>query len=257
MVVRFFVLGLLAMLVPSPVLAQQVIYDDLIVQPSICVGSTCTEGMDFEYNTIVLSSNEPSLFFQDTSSSASFPRTDWLVGLSQGTFSITNEDSNLPVLQISASGNGVALGGGADLLDGTISVGSVGSERRVVNVADGQNATDAATYGQLLTAMANMPSSTELTAAYSENQIELRRLSEEVNSIGAVASAFSSLSVNPRGKGDHFFSIGYGHYGGANALAAGTFHFLNEDRIFVNTGIARALSSGAKPALRLGISFGG
>lgn len=46
--------------------------------------------------------------------------------------------------------NAVALGTGsvADVAD-TVSVGSSGNERRIVNVADGVNATDAASYGQL------------------------------------------------------------------------------------------------------------
>lgn len=257
MVNHFFALIALAISLPGSVAAQQLVSDDLVVQQSMCVGPTCTDGMEFDFSTLVLSSDAPSLYFRDTSSSAAFPTTDWSAGVSQGAFSITNEDRSLPVLQVSASGNGIALGGGAVLVENMVSVGGAGSERRVVNVADGVNATDAATYGQLLTAMAAITSSASLTAEYLANQTELRRISQEVDAIGAIASAFSALSVNPRGEGDHFFSIGMGHYGGANALAVGSFHFLNENRIFVNAGVARALSSGAEPAIRLGLSFGG
>lgn len=57
--------------------------------------------------------------------------------------------------------NAVAIGTSsvADVED-TVSVGSSGNERRIVNVADGVNATDAASYGQLQTVEAQVADNT-------------------------------------------------------------------------------------------------
>jgi hypothetical protein len=48
-------------------LASVIKTDDLIVQGSQCVGSDCTDGMNFEENTIVLKENNLHIRFQDTS----------------------------------------------------------------------------------------------------------------------------------------------------------------------------------------------
>lgn len=254
MVNRIYTLLVAAAALPMPAAAQQVISNDLIVQSSMCVGASCESGMDFQFNTVVLSDASPTLLFNDTSVN-SFPTTDWSVALNQGNFVITNVDAALPVVQLNSTGTGVALGGGAALVDGAISVGSAGATRRIVNVADGVAATDAATYGQLQTALASAPAANDQILM--ENQAELARIGAEVQDIGAIASAFSALSVNPRADGDHFLSVGMGTYGNGRALGVGTFHFLDGNNVFINTGVAQGLSTGTRPAFRFGISFGG
>lgn len=240
---------------PQIAFGQQVINDDLLVKSSLCVGASCTENMDFGYTTMVLSGDAPSLLFKDTSSIGSFPTTDWSISTSSGNFVITNEDASTAVFQFSSSGTGVALGGSSTLVANAVSVGSDGGERRIVYLADGVASTDAATYGQLSSAIANSASAN--TAIYLKNQSELSRLSGELNSVGAMASAFSALSANPKSANDHQLTIGLGAYGGQRAFAIGTYHFLDNDKVMVNTGFAQSFSSGATPAFRLGISFGG
>ena len=52
------------------------------------------------------------------------------------------------LMEAGASG-GIALGAGSAVESNAISVGSAGSERRIMHVADGVDDTDAATVGQL------------------------------------------------------------------------------------------------------------
>ncbi len=53
--------------------------DDLIVDGSLCVGFDCTCNYSFGFDTIVLKENNLRIFFDDTSSSGSFPRNDWRI----------------------------------------------------------------------------------------------------------------------------------------------------------------------------------
>ena len=59
--------------------ADQVIADDLIVQGSACIGIDCSNGESFGFDTIRLKENNLRIKAQDTSSSASFPTTDWQI----------------------------------------------------------------------------------------------------------------------------------------------------------------------------------
>ncbi|MEO1083430.1 MAG: hypothetical protein AAFY88_04245, partial [Acidobacteriota bacterium] len=54
-----------------------VINDDLIVDGSACIGFDCVNGESFGFDTIRLKENNLRIKFQDTSSTASFPTTDW------------------------------------------------------------------------------------------------------------------------------------------------------------------------------------
>jgi hypothetical protein len=53
--------------------------DDLIVDGSFCVGFDCICNMSFGFDTIVLRENNLRIFFDDTSTAASFPRNDWRI----------------------------------------------------------------------------------------------------------------------------------------------------------------------------------
>jgi len=57
--------------------ADYVILDDLIVDGSACVGFDCVNGETFSFDTIRLKENNLRIKFDDTSTAASFPRTDW------------------------------------------------------------------------------------------------------------------------------------------------------------------------------------
>lgn len=141
-------------LLAGPVMADQVIDQDLNVQGSLCVGPDCSTSESFGFDTIRLKSETPQIHFEDTSTSAEFPSTDWRVGISDSgmatpaSFMIENLTSGYSNLVISPEGD-VALGAGAELVTGAVSVGAMGTERRVAFVADGVDASDAVTLSQM------------------------------------------------------------------------------------------------------------
>jgi hypothetical protein len=61
----------------TPVVNDNVIPDDLIVQGSACVGLDCVNNESFGFDTIRLKENNTRIKFDDTSSSAGFPANDW------------------------------------------------------------------------------------------------------------------------------------------------------------------------------------
>lgn len=138
----------------SITLADTVILDDVIVHGSACVGTPCMNEEVFDFDTLKVKSDMPQIRFQDTSVSASFPTQDWLMGVTTSLdmtsiFYIKDVTSSEDVLQAeSGHSGGVALGAGAELVSGAVSVGSAGAERRVAYVADGVNGTDAVTLSQ-------------------------------------------------------------------------------------------------------------
>ncbi|MDR0241010.1 MAG: YadA-like family protein, partial [Burkholderia sp.] len=106
------------------------------------------------------------------------------------------------------AGNSVAIGQGSVATESnTVSFGSSGNERRLVNVADGINATDAATKGQLDRAMGGM-----------QNQVnDLSR-----NAYSGIAAA-TALTMIPGVDPDKTISFGIGGatYKGYQAVAFG------------------------------------
>lgn len=67
--------------------AKDVVHpDDVIAQFSMCIGNDCVNGENFGFDTLRLKENNTRLHFDDTSTSASFPRNDWRI--------IANDSSN-------------------------------------------------------------------------------------------------------------------------------------------------------------------
>ena len=60
-----------------PVVNDQVIPDDLIVQGSACVGLDCVNNESFGFDTIRLKENNTRIKFDDTSTLSGFPANDW------------------------------------------------------------------------------------------------------------------------------------------------------------------------------------
>ena len=238
--------------------ADQVILDDLIVQQSACVGANCVEDMDFGFNTVVIDNQDPSLLFSDTSNTASFPTIDWRVGVngSNGRFYIENVNTSKSVLVVDSTGNAVALGAGSEIVNNAISVGTSSNLRRVVNVSDGTDPTDAVTLSQLNAAIMTMESGYSDQLASINNNIE--SLDGKINEVGAIGSAMSALIPNPRATGDNALSLGIGHYDDKTALAIGSFHYLGNKNVLVNAGLSATVGGGdsSPTALRAGMTFG-
>lgn len=64
---------------PAPAAAQEVIADDLIVQGDLCAGIDCDAAEVFGLNSVKIKENNTRLLFEDTSTTAGFASTDWLL----------------------------------------------------------------------------------------------------------------------------------------------------------------------------------
>lgn len=88
----------------SPAMADFVILDDLIVDGSACIGFDCVNGESFGFDTIRLKENNLRIKFQDTSSTSSFPTTDWTLVANdsanggQNKFSVLDSSTNRTIV---------------------------------------------------------------------------------------------------------------------------------------------------------------
>ena len=187
---KYFVSALLLSAVGG-VVADEVIYDDLIAIGSTCVGIECQDGELFGSETLKIKSDSPQVLFDDTSNSASFPRNDWQIGVSdniageQASFFIEDATSNRRVFEISPEGD-VALGSLATVVEGAVSVGSEEASRRVVYVADAESDTDAVnlrTAQGLVSGLDVSAEAEELDAAIQSLNSRLTDLSDRISAL--------------------------------------------------------------------------
>lgn len=121
------------------------------------------------------------------------------------------------------SKNAVVLGNeSADGGENTVSVGSETLQRKIVNVADGENAHDVATYGQL-----------ERTAGQLSFQID--RMGTRISKVGAGAAALAAMHPVYDPESKLTFSAGVGNYKSETAAAVGLFYRF-DDRVMLNFG---------------------
>jgi hypothetical protein len=64
---------------PSPNNPDYVIYDDLIVTGSECLGFDCANGESFGFDTLILKEHNLRVYFNDTSYTASYSSNDWRI----------------------------------------------------------------------------------------------------------------------------------------------------------------------------------
>ncbi|PWJ15785.1 Chaperone of endosialidase [Jannaschia seohaensis] len=124
-------------------MAAQVINDDLIVIGSLCVGVDCTASESFGFDTQILKENNLRIFFNDTSSSASFPSNDWRFVANDS----SNGGANFLAIEDATAGNRpfvVEAGAGANALivDSSGQIG-MGTNNPVVElqIVDGDSPT--------------------------------------------------------------------------------------------------------------------
>ncbi|MEQ9464067.1 MAG: hypothetical protein RJQ10_10430 [Haliea sp.] len=197
----FWVAGVLLSAI-STVSSADTINSDLSVRGSMCVGAACTDPEDFDFDTLRLRADNPLIKLIDTSNSASFPTNDWSLGITDDgvpgptRFLIRDETGGQDALVLDPdAGGAVSLGVGSTPVDGAISVGSSGAERRVVHVADGIADTDAATAGQLSAAEARIASdfAAELAADKAALDAEIALLQSEISALSTRLDGFVTL----------------------------------------------------------------
>ena len=117
--------------------------------------------------------------------------------------------------------NAVAIGSGStNTVANTVSVGSVGNERRITNVASGINQTDAVNVGQLQSTVTGVQSQIgNLQNEIGNNQTEARR--------GIVAAVAVAPVLMPSAVGKTTVAISTGFYRGESGVGLGVSHRLN------------------------------
>ncbi len=103
------VISSLALMIGSGfALADQLIQDDAIIVGSLAVGMDAVNGESFGFDTLRLKENNLRIHFQDTSSSASFPSTDWRIVINYTAngggnyFAIEDVDASRQVFKVEA-----------------------------------------------------------------------------------------------------------------------------------------------------------
>lgn len=77
---------------------------------------------------------------------------------------------------------------------------------------------------------------------------------ERLDQVGAFSAAFSALVPNDRVSGNTQLALGYGYYASESALAAGLFHYVNNN-VLLNVGASTSLNGG-ETAGRAGVTIG-
>ena len=110
---------------------DQVFLDDVIGTFSLCVGNDCSNGENFNFDTIRLKENNLRIHFDDTSASASFPGNDWRIVINDS----SNGGSNYFAVEDATAGRipfKVEAGAPADSLlvspSGSVGVGTSSPE---------------------------------------------------------------------------------------------------------------------------------
>ncbi|WP_321530685.1 YadA-like family protein [uncultured Desulfuromonas sp.] len=190
-----------------PAHADQVINDNLIVDGSVCIGNDCDNGAAFGDTTLLFRENNLRILFEDTSlpdgiDSGRYPATDWQITINDseaggsnyfGVDNVTNYRSALRIYEgLDAA---VVIGEGATSSgDNTLSIGTSGHERRITNVADGEDATDAATYGQLTTVQSQVTTNATSISTNADNISQ--NSSDIVTNSADIATNATSISTN-------------------------------------------------------------
>ena len=145
--------------------------------------------------------------------------------------------------------------------NGSVSVGQVGQERQIKNVAAGEisaTSTDAVNGSQLFSVARDLQNQIDNTVpGQINNNItnlnnRVGEVEQRVNKVGAGSAALASLhplDFNPDDKWT--VAAGYGHYHNANSAALGAFYRPNEDTMF---SIGSTVGNG-NPQLNAGVSI--
>ena len=94
---------------------DQIFTDDIILIGSECIGTDCVNGETFGYDALKFRENNLRILFDDTSSTASFPRNDWRIEINDtnnggnNRFSIADVGANRIAFNIMANAKAYSL----------------------------------------------------------------------------------------------------------------------------------------------------
>ncbi|WP_163338014.1 YadA C-terminal domain-containing protein [Desulfopila sp. IMCC35008] len=153
--------------------------------------------------------------------------------------------------------NSVALGKDSVASEpNTVSVGSPGSERKITNVADGINATDAVNHHQLGQVSSRVSRNkkdikqnrtfiADNTAAIQQNSASINQLYNEIeDTFAGIAAVASLIPMTPSAPGRTTINVGLANFEGESAIGLSIAHRLQSmlfnDSMFLSSGFSYA-----------------
>lgn len=211
--------------------------------------ATADHAMAIGDHSIASDANSVAIGFQSQSAPARAVR--------EASITTTSLTSGAPIATHRYGG----FAGVGSATNGSVSVGQVGQERQIKNVAAGEisaTSTDAVNGSQLFSVARDLQNQIDnTTPGQINNNItnlnnRVGEVEQRVNKVGAGSAALAALhplDFNPDDKWT--VAAGYGHYHNANSAALGAFYRPNEDTMF---SIGSTVGNG-NPQLNAGVSI--
>ena len=211
--------------------------------------ATADHAMAIGDHSVASDANSIAIGFQSQSAPAR--------AVSEASITTTSLTSGAPIKTHTYGG----FAGVGSATNGSVSVGQVGQERQIKNVAAGEisaTSTDAVNGSQLFSVARDLQNQIDNTTPgqINNNITNLNNrvgdVEQRVNKVGAGSAALAALhplDFNPDDKWT--VAAGYGHYHNANSAALGAFYRPNEDTMF---SIGSTIGN-ANPQLNAGVSI--
>ena len=211
--------------------------------------ATADHAMAIGDHSVASDANSIAIGFQSQSAPAR--------AVSEASITTTSLTSGAPIKTHTYGG----FAGVGSATNGSVSVGQVGQERQIKNVAAGEisaTSTDAVNGSQLFSVARDLQNQIDNTTPgqINNNITNLNNrvgdVEQRVNKVGAGSAALAALhplDFNPDDKWT--VAAGYGHYHNANSAALGAFYRPNEDTMF---SIGSTVGNG-NPQLNAGVSI--
>ena len=211
--------------------------------------ATADHAMAIGDHSVASDANSIAIGFQSQSAPAR--------AVSEASITTTSLTSGAPIKTHTYGG----FAGVGSATNGSVSVGQVGQERQIKNVAAGEisaTSTDAVNGSQLFSVARDLQNQIDnTTPGQINNNItnltnRVGDVEQRVNKVGAGSAALAALhplDFNPDDKWT--VAAGYGHYHNANSAALGAFYRPNEDTMF---SIGSTIGNG-NPQLNAGVSI--
>ena len=211
--------------------------------------ATADHAMAIGDHSVATDANSVAIGFQSQSALAT--------AVNNASITTTSITSGAPIATHTYGG----FAGVGSATKGSVSVGQVGQERQIKNVAAGEisaTSTDAVNGSQLFSVAKDLQNQIDNSTpgAINNNITNLTNrvgdVEQRVNKVGAGSAALAALhplDFNPDDKWT--VAAGYGHYHNANSAALGAFYRPNEDTMF---SIGSTVGNG-NPQLNAGVSI--
>lgn len=229
--------------------ADQVINDDLSVNGLACVGFNCVDGETFGLDTLRLKENNVAIHFDDTSTTAGDPANDWRIQIndvdsgSNNFFAVVDATSGTTLMRLCAVNdpgctNLMRFGGAFTAATNAVLAQmaahqiAVGVNQSAISTNRSAIATNSARIADLHNSLGSLEYRTEKLNSRSEKNTEGIAVALAT---GGSAQALVGQKVA--------FSLTYGHFEGAHALAIGGNGRLAKN-VSVDMGIGIGLTKG-------------